>query len=86
MLGVLGLGIGRLGDTEERIPYDEANPAGHAGEAERITFLSSSELGPGFMREGRLIAEGSPEQLRQRSGMTDLEQAFLKFAEADHAA
>jgi len=40
----------------------------------------------GFMREGRLIAEGSPEQLRQRSGMTDLEQAFLKFAEADHAA
>lgn len=40
----------------------------------------------GFMREGRLIAEGSPEQLRQRSGMLDLEQAFLKFAEADHAA
>ena len=40
----------------------------------------------GFMREGRLIAEGSPEQLRQSSGMTDLEQAFLKFAEADHAA
>ena len=39
----------------------------------------------GFMREGRLIAEGSPEQLRQRSGMMDLEQAFLKFAEADHA-
>lgn len=40
----------------------------------------------GFMREGRLIAEGSPEQLRQRSGMNDLEQAFLKFAEAEHAA
>ncbi len=40
----------------------------------------------GFMREGRLIAEGSPEQLRQRSGTMDLEQAFLKFAEADHAA
>lgn len=40
----------------------------------------------GFMREGRLIAEGSPEQLRQSSGMTDLEHAFLKFAEADHAA
>ena len=40
----------------------------------------------GFMREGRLIAEGSPDELRQRSGMTDLEQAFLKFAEADHAA
>jgi len=40
----------------------------------------------GFMREGRLIAEGSPAELRQRSGMTDLEQAFLKFAEADHAA
>jgi len=40
----------------------------------------------GFLREGRLIAEGSPEQLRQRSGMTDLEQAFLKFAEVDHAA
>ncbi|MGH2620571.1 MAG: ABC transporter ATP-binding protein [Anaerolineales bacterium] len=40
----------------------------------------------GFMREGRLIAEGSPDELRQRSGTTDLEQAFLKFAEADHAA
>jgi len=40
----------------------------------------------GFMREGRLIAEGSPDELRQRSGMSDLEQAFLKFAEADHAA
>jgi len=40
----------------------------------------------GFMREGWLIAEGSPDELRQRSGMTDLEQAFLKFAEADHAA
>ena len=40
----------------------------------------------GFMREGWLIAEGSPDELRQRSGMTDLEQAFLKFAEGDHAA
>ncbi len=40
----------------------------------------------GFLREGRLIAEGSPDELRQRSGMNDLEQAFLRFAEADHAA
>ena len=48
-------------------------------EAERCDRL-------GFMRDGRLIAEGSPEQLRQRSGTLDLEQAFLKFAEAEHAA
>lgn len=48
-------------------------------EAERCDRL-------GFMRDGRLIAEGSPEQLRQRSGTADLEQAFLRFAEAEHAA
>ena len=48
-------------------------------EAERCDRL-------GFMRDGRLIAEGSPEQLRERSGTLDLEQAFLKFAEAEHAA
>lgn len=40
----------------------------------------------GFMREGRLFAEGSPEQLRQGAGSMNLEQAFLKLAEAEHAA
>lgn len=40
----------------------------------------------GFMREGRLIAEGTPEELRQRSGKADLEQAFLTFAEVDRAS
>lgn len=48
-------------------------------EAERCDRL-------GFMREGRLFAEGTPEQLRQGAGTMNLEQAFLKFAEAEHAA
>jgi ABC-2 type transport system ATP-binding protein len=44
-------------------------------EAERCDRL-------GLMRQGRLIAEGSPSELRTQSGMTDLEQAFLALAEA----
>ena len=34
----------------------------------------------GMMRLGRLIAEGSPEDLMARTSTTDLEQAFLMFA------
>lgn len=48
-------------------------------EAERCDRL-------GFMRQGRLIAEGPPAELRARSGMADLEQAFLALAEMAHAA
>lgn len=48
-------------------------------EAERCDRL-------GFMRSGRLIAEGSPDELRSRSGAADLEQAFLRLAETSRAA
>jgi ABC-2 type transport system ATP-binding protein len=34
-----------------------------------------------LMRDGRLIADGSPAQLRERTGEQDLEQAFLQLAE-----
>ena len=34
-----------------------------------------------LMRAGRLIAEGSPAELRTRTGEQDLEQAFLQLAE-----
>lgn len=43
-------------------------------EAERCDRL-------GFMRQGKLLAEGSSAELRQRQGTETLEQAFLKFAE-----
>lgn len=43
-------------------------------EAERCDRL-------GFMRQGRLLAEGSSDELRKRKGTTTLEEAFLKFAE-----
>jgi ABC-type multidrug transport system ATPase subunit len=42
-------------------------------EAERCDRL-------GFMRHGRLLAEGSPTELRERQGVSTLEEAFLKFA------
>ena len=35
----------------------------------------------GFIRAGRLLAEGSPEKLRARAGTKTLEDAFLKFAQ-----
>lgn len=47
-------------------------------EAERCDRL-------GFMRSGHLIAEGTPEELRQRGGSSDLEQAFLALAVEQHA-
>lgn len=43
-------------------------------EAERCDRL-------GFMRQGRLLAEGSAEELRNQVGTSSLEEAFLCFAE-----
>jgi ABC-2 type transport system ATP-binding protein len=43
-------------------------------EAERCDRL-------GFMRQGRLLAEGSSAELRKRKGANTLEEAFLKFTE-----
>ena len=34
-----------------------------------------------LMREGRIIADGSPEQIRERTGARDIEQAFLHLVE-----
>ncbi len=48
-------------------------------EAERCDRL-------GFMRVGRLLAEGSPEELRRMAGASDLEQAFVRLAEDGGAA
>jgi len=44
-------------------------------EAERCDRL-------GLLRDGRLLAEGSPSEIRQRTGVASLEEAFLYFAEA----
>ncbi len=44
-------------------------------EAERCDRL-------GFMRQGRLLAEGSARELRERAGAATLEEAFIRFAEA----
>jgi ABC-2 type transport system ATP-binding protein len=35
----------------------------------------------GFIRQGHLLAEGSPAELRVEAGMETLEEAFLKFSE-----
>jgi ABC-2 type transport system ATP-binding protein len=43
-------------------------------EAERCDRL-------GFMRQGRLLAEGSSAELRKRTGTNTLQEAFLRFAE-----
>jgi len=37
----------------------------------------------GFIRAGRMLAEGSPDQLRSRAGTGNLEEDFLRFAAAD---
>jgi hypothetical protein len=34
----------------------------------------------GFMRDGRMIAEGRPDEILSASGMPSLEDAFLSFA------
>jgi ABC-2 type transport system ATP-binding protein len=44
-------------------------------EAERCDRL-------GFIREGRVLAEGSAAELRERAGTETLEEAFLHFAES----
>jgi ABC-2 type transport system ATP-binding protein len=44
-------------------------------EAERCDRL-------GFMRQGKLFAQGSPAELRAQAGVASLEQAFLRFAES----
>ncbi len=46
-------------------------------EAERCDRL-------GFVRGGKLIAEGTADSLRQQAGKTNLEDAFLCFAEKTH--
>ena len=38
-----------------------------------------------FIREGRLIADDTPEAVRQRTGTTDLEEAFLRLVEKGEA-
>jgi ABC-2 type transport system ATP-binding protein len=38
----------------------------------------------GFLRDGQLLAEGSPDELRVKAGTKTLEQAFLRFAEKGH--
>ena len=43
-------------------------------EAERCDRL-------GFMRQGRLLAEGSSDDLRKQKGVNTLEEAFLRYAE-----
>lgn len=45
-------------------------------EAERCDRL-------GFMRGGKLLAEGTAAELRQRAGKATLEEAFLHFAESE---
>ncbi|MFC7362808.1 ABC transporter ATP-binding protein [Nocardioides astragali] len=34
-----------------------------------------------LMREGRIIADGSPDEIRERTGAADIEQAFLRLVE-----
>ena len=36
-----------------------------------------------LLREGRLVAQGTPAELRERTGQDDLEQAFLTLAERE---
>ena len=38
-----------------------------------------------LMREGKLVADASPDELRQQTGEDDLEQAFLVLAEKEAA-
>jgi ABC-2 type transport system ATP-binding protein len=36
-----------------------------------------------LMREGRVIADGTPAEIRERTGVADIEEAFLALVEAD---
>ena len=61
--------------------------------AEGVTIVVSShvmdEAGRcdrlGFIRDGRILAEGAADELRERAGTATLEEAFLHFAEAQIA-
>jgi ABC-2 type transport system ATP-binding protein len=39
-----------------------------------------------LMREGRIIADGSPDEIRERTGSADIEQAFLHLVEGEDDA
>lgn len=39
-----------------------------------------------LMREGRIIADGSPDEIRERTGATDIERAFLRLVEGQEEA
>ena len=39
-----------------------------------------------LMREGRIIADGSPDEIRERTGAPDIEQAFLRLVEGQEEA
>lgn len=39
-----------------------------------------------LMREGRIIADGSPDEIRERTGTTDIERAFLRLVEGQEEA
>ncbi|GAB3025729.1 multidrug ABC transporter ATP-binding protein [Nocardioides flavus (ex Wang et al. 2016)] len=39
-----------------------------------------------LMREGRIIADGSPQQIRESTGAPDVEQAFLRLVEGEEGA
>jgi ABC-2 type transport system ATP-binding protein len=62
--------------------------------AEGVTIVISSHVMDeaerchrlGFIRAGRLLAEGSPDELRAGANVETLEQAFLRFAEHDRGA
>jgi ABC-2 type transport system ATP-binding protein len=38
-----------------------------------------------LMREGRLLADLTPDELRERTGEDDMEQAFLRLIEREEA-
>ena len=39
-----------------------------------------------LMREGRIIADGSPDEVRERTAAPDIEQAFLRLVESEGAS
>ncbi|NMS92067.1 ATP-binding cassette domain-containing protein, partial [Clostridioides difficile] len=39
-----------------------------------------------LMREGRIIADGSPDEIRERTGTTDIEHAFLHLVDQKEQA
>lgn len=61
----------------------------HRLNADGVTIIVSSHVMDeaerchrlGFLRDGRLLAEGAPDDLRRRAAAATLEEAFLAFAE-----